>query len=685
MNTENNNLSQNDVKELLSKYDRESSYYEYKGVMKWFITILAISFSVFQLLSANVLSLSSQILITVHLAFGLTLIYLLFPTKKFGFFIISFVFNKLEKRLPDSIVQLKRKISAVIVSIADVILPLAGAGVGLYWVINYKELILRAGNYNQLDFIIGTIAIILVLEAARRVVGLPITIIALFFLFYALYGKYFPDFMSHRGLSWERITSHMFFTLDGILGTPLWVSAKFIFLFLLFGTFLEKTGVGQYFNDLALTIAGKRVGGPAKVAVFSSALQGTISGSSVANVVTSGSFTIPMMRKLGYRKEFAGAVEAAASTGGQLMPPIMGAAAFLMAEFTNIPYWDIAKAAAIPAIMYFAGIWIMVHFEAKRTGLEGMKEEDLPDKKEVLKKIYLLIPVFVIIGGLMLGKSPIFAAMSGLISVVLVGILGKLLGHNEMKLIDLVIALEDGAKSALGVIAATSAAGMIVGTVTLTGLGLKFANGLIDLAGGLLIPTLILTMISSIILGMGSPTTANYIITSTIAAPAIIELLTANGAEVTAAVLLPAHMFAFYFGIVADITPPVALAAFAASGISGGKPIQTGAEASRLAIAAFIIPYIFVLSPEILLIDTTFMKTLLIVATSSIGMIGVGAGLMGYWLRHLKWYERVLAVPAGLLLIVPSMWTDGIGLGTLGILFVIQLMTRNNQQTVKAA
>ncbi|GBF12164.1 TRAP transporter permease [Tepidibacillus sp. HK-1] len=641
-------LSQEEVHQLLTKYDRESAFYQYKGLMKWIVTILAISFSIFQVYASLTGNLPSQLLITIHLAFGLSLIYILFPTKKY--------------------IKLDFPILNIFVKILDIILPILGASVGLYWVYEYDGLVMRAGNYNKLDFIIGLLAVLLVLEASRRVVGIPITLIAALFLIYAKFGNYFPGFLAFRGLSWERIISHMYFTLNGILGTPLWVSAKFIFLFLLFGAFLEKTGVGQYFNDLALLIAGRRVGGPAKVAVFSSALQGTISGSSVANVVTSGSFTIPMMRKLGYRPEFAGAVEAAASTGGQIMPPIMGAAAFLMAEFIGLSYWEIAKAAAIPAILYFAGIWIMVHFEAKRTGLRGLTKEELPDKKEILKKLYLLIPLFVIIGFLMMGRSPIFSAISGIVSVIIVGLIGMLLGHNNMKIKDLFLALEDGAKSALGVVAATAAAGMIVGTVTLTGLGLKFANGLIDLAGGILIPTLILTMISSIILGMGSPTTANYIITSTIAAPAIITL---------GKPALAAHMFTFYFGIVADITPPVALAAFAASGIAGGKPIRTGAEATRLAIAAFIIPYIFVLSPELLLIDTNFWKTLLIITTASIGMLGISAGLMGYWLRHLNWLERILAIPAGLLLIVPGIWTDTVGLGTLAILLVIQYLTRN--------
>ncbi|MFV9510644.1 TRAP transporter permease [Tepidibacillus sp. LV47] len=636
-------LTEEEMHQLLSKYDRESNFYKYTGVMKWLITILAVGFSLFQLYAALFGNIPLQLLVPVHLGFGLTLIYILFPTKKYV------------------------KKSNLFTIFLDFLLPILSAGVGFYWVFEYKDLIIRAGNYNQLDFVMGLIAILLVVEASRRVVGIPITVIALFFLIYAKFGNYFPSFLSFRGLSYERIVSHMYYTLDGILGTPLQVSAKFIFLFLLFGAFLEKTGVGQYFNDLALLIAGKRVGGPAKVAVFSSALQGTISGSSVANVVTSGSFTIPMMRKLGYRKEFAGAVEAAASTGGQIMPPIMGAAAFLMAEFIGMSYWDIAKAAAVPAILYFTGIWIMVHFEAKRTGLRGLTDEELPDKKEILKKIYLLIPLFVIIGLLMSGKSATFSAISGILSTIIVGIIGMLLGHNEMKLKDIFFALEDGAKASLGVIAATAAAGIIVGTVTLTGLGLKFANGLIEFSGGLLIPTLFLTMISSIILGMGSPTTANYIITSTIAAPAIIQL---------GVPALAAHMFTFYFGIVADITPPVALAAFAASGIAGGKPIRTGAEATRLAIAAFIIPYIFVLSPQLLLVNTTILKTLWIVTTAFVGMLGISAGLMGYWFRPMYWIERVLAIPAGLMLIVPGLWTDSVGLGILVLLFIIQFTTR---------
>lgn len=650
-------ISEIDQQELLSKYDLESRYRDFKGILKWIVTVGAISFSGFQLYTAIFGTLASQLQRSIHLTFALGLIFLLYPMHK----------GANNNRLP----------------IIDGILSVVSIFVGLYWFIEYDNLVQRAGMYNTLDMVVGGLAILLVLEAARRVVGLPIVIIAITFLLYALYGNYMPGFFEHRGVSLERLISHMYFTLDGILGTPLGVSATFIFLFLLFGAFLVKTGVGQYFNDLALLIAGRQIGGPAKVAIFSSALQGTISGSSVANVVTSGSFTIPMMKKTGYSKEFAGGVEAAASTGGQLMPPIMGAAAFLMAEFTGIAYWDIAKAAAVPAFLYFAGIWIMVHLEAKRLGLRGLSKEELPDKKEVLKKIYLLAPLFIIIGLLMFGFSPIRAALYGILSVILVGAIRK---ETRLSLKQILEALENGARTALGVASATAAAGMIVGVVTLTGLGLKFASGLIDLSNGILLLTLFFTMIASIILGMGSPTTANYIITSTMAAPAIVLLLSDPGAtEISVTILLSAHMFAFYFGIVADITPPVALAAFAACGVSGGRPIKTGVIASKLAIAAFIIPYIFVLSPELFLIDTSFGAAFMVIASSLIGMIGIGSGVMGYLILSMNAFERLLGGAGGLMLIYPGLYTNLIGLVLLGVILVSQLIKSKNQQKLAAS
>jgi TRAP transporter 4TM/12TM fusion protein len=459
--------------------------------------------------------------------------------------------------------------------------------------------------------------------------------------------------------------------MEGILGTPLGVSSTFIFLFILFGAFLEKTGVGAYFNDLALVVAGRRIGGPAKVAVFSSALQGTISGSSVANVVTSGAFTIPLMKRLGYRAEFAGAVEASSSTGGQIMPPIMGAAAFLMAEFIGVPYMEIVKAAVLPAILYFAGIWIITHFEAKRLGLRGLTREEIPDRKEVLKKSYLLLPILIIIAALMMNVSAERSAIIGIVSTVLVGAIRK---ETRMSLSDILEALAAGARTSLGIIAATACAGIIVGTVTLTGVGLKLANGLIDLAGGNLFLTLFFTMIASLILGMGTPTTANYIITSTIAAPSLVQLGVPE---------IAAHMFTFYFGIVADITPPVALAAFAAAGIAKSSPMRTGVESTRLAVAAFMAPYIFVVSPALLMIGTSFLGAVWAMITAVLGMIGVGAGLIGHWMTKMNPLERLAAIIGGILAVIPGWQTDWPGLALLALAYAFSLVKSRRKQSGK--
>ncbi|MFC0417248.1 TRAP transporter permease [Cytobacillus solani] len=641
-------LSLEEQQKLLEKYDPEAGTRKLKGIIGWIVFIGLLSFSLFHLYTGVFGMLTAQLQRSIHLGFALALIFLLFPARK-----------KDRGR--------KHKVAWY-----DMILAILGVAVGAYWPLFIDEIVMRAGRLTEIDFYIGLLAVLLVLEATRRAVGLPITIIAIVFLLYGIFGPYMPSFLAHRGLNLDRLIQTMFFTTEGILGTPLGVSATYIFLFLLFGSFLVKTGVGQYFNDLAVSIAGKRIGGPAKVAIFSSALQGTISGSSVANVVTSGSFTIPMMKKLGYKKEFAGAVEATASTGGQIMPPVMGAAAFLMVEFIGggITYWEIAKAAAIPALLYFTGVWIMTHFEAKRLGLRGLKDEEMPNRKEVLKKIYLLLPILAVIVLLMSGMSVIRAALWSIVITIIVSAIRK---ETRISIKDFIDALVDGARTALGVAAATAAAGIIVGVVVKTGLGLKMANGLLDLAGGLLIPTLMLTMVAAIILGMGSPTTANYVITSTIAAPAIILLGVPD---------LSAHLFVFYFGIIADITPPVALAAFAAAGVSGGDPIKTGVTATKLAIGAFIIPYMFVLSPELLMIDTTWYYLIWVVFTALAGMMAIGAGVIGYWLRKLNWVERILGVIGGLLLIYPEGISDIVGLVIFVLLIVLQYVFKRDD-TVK--
>ncbi|MED1797286.1 TRAP transporter permease [Brevibacillus porteri] len=640
------NMNQQEMDKLIAQYDKESATRQLAGPMKWISFGLLVLFSLYQLSSTLFFTLPPQIHRPIHLAFGLALVYLLYAGTPKG------NHNK--------------------IGLVNMILALLGVFVSLYWVIDYEGLVTRTGNYTTMDMVVGGIAIVLVLEAARRVVGIPIALIATIFLLYTYFGPYMPGFLEHRGSDVERIIGHSYYTLEGILGTPLAVSSTFIFLFVLFGAFLEKTGVGEYFNDLSLVIAGKRIGGPAKVAVFSSALQGTISGSSVANVVTSGAFTIPMMKRLGYRSEFAAAVEASSSTGGQIMPPVMGAAAFLMAEFIGVPYLEIAKSAILPAILFFVGIWIMTHFEAKRLGLRGLSKEELPNKKEVLKKMYLLLPIVIIITALMMNISAERSAIIGIISTIIVGAFRK---ETRMSIADILEALASGARMALGVVAATACAGIIVGTITLTGIGLKLANGLIDLAGGQLFLTLFFTMIASLILGMGTPTTANYIITSTIAAPALIQL----GVPAIAA-----HMFTFYFGIVADITPPVALAAFAASGIAKSKPIKTGVESTRLSIAAFMAPYIFVVSPALLLINTTLLESIWVMLTSTLGMIGVGAGLIGYWMSKLNVLERILAVAGGVLAVIPGIETDIAGFILLGLVFSLSYYkARKQKQSVQ--
>ncbi len=434
-------------------------------------------------------------------------------------------------------------------------------------VIHYRELILRAGLPTLEDTIIGAMGILLVIEAARRVVGIPMVCVVLFFIAYAFAGPYLPGLLAHRGLTINQFVSHVYYTTEGIFGIPLGVSSTFIFLFILFGAYLEGTGLGKFFIDLANAIAGWASGGPAKVAVLSSGLMGTVSGSSVANVVGTGSLTIPMMKKLGYHKDFAGAVEAAASTGGQLMPPVMGAAAFLMAEFVGVAYVEIVKAAVIPAFLYFMGVWLGVHFEAQRNNLKGIPREELPKVGEILRERgHLAIPLIVIVYLLVSGYTPMRAALVAIVLSILVSAIKK---STRMKSAEIIKGLENGARNVLGVLVACAAAGIIIGVVTKTGVGLKLASGLLQLSGGMLLPSMFFTMVTAIILGMGVPTTANYVITSTIAAPALLQM---------GVPILAAHMFVFYFGIIADVTPPVALAAYAGAGISGGNALSQCVE-----------------------------------------------------------------------------------------------------------
>lgn len=625
-----------EMQEKLKSLDKESNTVEYKGICGKIVAIICICFSLFQIYTGLFGTLDAMIQRCIHLSFGICLVFLLCPTKK------SWV---KEGRFHP----------------IDVILAVIAMIPPIYILVNYQQLILRAGTVTPVDAVVGLVGIIMVLEAARRIVGLPIVIVVLCFLAYGFLGPYMPGPLAHRGLTIKQMVGHLFFTTEGVFGIPLGVSSTFIFLFILFGAYLEKTGLGKFFIDIANAIAGWASGGPAKVAVISSALQGTISGSSVANVVGSGSFTIPMMKKLGYHKNFAGAVEAAASTGGQLMPPIMGAAAFLMAEFIGIPYMEVVKAAVVPAILYFLGVFLGVHFEAKKNHLEGTPRSQLPAWTKIMKEEgHLAIPLIAIIGLLASGYTPMKAALAGIF--ISIGT-AMLRANTRMSFWDIVDGLVKGARGALGVIIACASAGMIIGIVTKTGVGLKLASALVTVASGNFMLLLLCTMLTSLILGMGVPTTANYVITSTIAAPALIQL---------GVPILAAHMFVFYFGIIADITPPVALAAYAGSAISGGDPLKTGVNASKLGIAAFIIPYVFVLSPQLLGIGATFGSVLFTTITAIIGMTGISGAMIGQFYCKANVLERLILLAGGLCLIDPQTLTDIIGIAILAAVFALQ-------------
>jgi len=634
-----------EIEEIMAKYDKESAFRRLAGTPGFIISVIAIIFSLFQLYASLSGVIPERILRATHLGFVLLLGYLLYPATK------SMPRDKMHWM--------------------DIVLGIMGFATTGYISFNYEALISRAGNYTAVDIFVGILGILLVLEACRRIVGIPITVIAGLFIAYAYLGPYMPGFLNHRGYSLNRIVSHLFYTTEGIIGTPIGVSSTFIFLFILFGAFLEKTGIGKFFIDLANAVAGFAAGGPAKVAVLTSALEGTVSGSSVSNTVGSGSFTIPMMKSLGYKPEFAAAVEAAASTGGQIMPPIMGAAAFLMAESLGIPYLDVAKAAVIPALLYFTGIWIMVHFEAKKMGMKGLSKDQIPNFWVVLKERgHLFIPLVAIIYFLVEGSTPMRAALYGIIFSIVASMIKKC---TRMSFRDFIDALEMGARNIIGVAIACAAAGIIIGVVTLTGLGLKMATGLLGLSGGIKLLTLFFTMVASLVLGMGAPTTANYIITSTITAPAVMQL---------GVPALAAHMFAFYFGIVADITPPVALAAYAGSAIAKSNPLKTGIQATKLAIAAFLIPYIFAYNPALLLIDTTPLQIIQITITSLLGMVGVGAAMEGYFIAHANKLERFFLLIGGLLLIEPSLITDILGIGSIAVVFLYQVKKARSKKLV---
>jgi len=655
---------QKELDDIMLKYDRESAYRKFSDHRGTIIAVLAIIFSLIQLYHTfNPL----PYIRPLHLGLVMLLAYLLYPAKK----------TMRKDTLPWY----------------DVALAVIAFGVCLYQVINLQNLNarIRLQDYERILAIIG---IVLLLEATRRVVGLPIVIIATTFICIAVFGKYMPGFLKSNN-SWKRIVEHLWYDQEGVFGTAIGACTTFIFLFMLFGAFLEKTGVGEFFIDLSSAIAGHRRGGPAKVAVISSGLMGTVSGSSVANTVGTGSFTIPMMKKIGYRPEFAGAVEAAASTGGQIMPPVMGAAAFLMVDSVGLPYGQIIKAAVIPAMLYFSGILLSVDLESKKRNLLGVSKDLLPRVGRIMsERGHLLAPLIVIIY-ILVGTSltPAFAALISMVVAAVIGYIKTLLDllvpndksvdtilkqRTGLKGKDYLDCLETGARSVLSVALACGTSGIVSGIITVTGIGARIGDGFTRLSGGNLFLLLFFTMITSIILGMGVPTTANYIITSSVMAPVVIKAMETSLPAVVESlsslgsgyVKLPAHMFTFYFGIVADITPPVCLAAMAGAAIAKANPMKTGFEATRLAIAAFLIPYMFIFSPQLLMINAAWHEILRMMGTALMGMFGVAMFMQKFYMSRLNIIQQLLALAGGLLLIDPGLVTDIIGLGLIVLVIV---------------
>ncbi|WP_246829174.1 TRAP transporter permease [Peptoniphilus sp. HMSC075B08] len=645
-----------DVDELMEQYDLETSKLrKLTGKVALFITIVAILMSAFHLFTSWHGTLLAMKQRSLHLIFAFTLGFALYP----GF----------------------KKSSKDKIDIMDWVLMILSIGVWGYIFFNVEAIALKGGQMSTTDMVLGVLAVLLTLEVTRRVVGPELPIVTIVFLLFAYFGRHLPGVFAHRGFNVTRIVSHMYMTTEGIMGTPLGVSSTFVFMFILFGSFLDKTGVGEFFIDFAYALTGSTRSGPAMTSVLSSGLMGSISGSSVANTVTTGAFTIPLMKSVGYKPHYAGAVEATASTGGQIMPPVMGAAAFIMADFTGFPYISIVKAAIIPAVLYYIAVGTMVHLEACKLGLKGMPRESLPKVSHILRKQgYLTLPLIAIIFMLVKQYPPTMAALTGIVIGIIVAFAASLIKKdNSFTPKDILGAMEAGAKGAVGVACACACAGMIVGVVTLTGFGLKIAEVIVLIAKGKLIPTLFLTMIASIILGMGLPTTAKYIVLATMAVPAITKL----GVN-----LMSAHLFILYFGVVADVTPPVALAAYAGAGIAGANSMKTGVQAFKLAIGAFIIPYIYVINPHLIMVDSvvgTTVNWLPITAaiptiiTALIGTICLAGTVESYLFGNLRIWQRVILLGAAFALLDPKLLTDAIGLGALAVIFVTQkLLNKNN-------
>ena len=603
-----------DVEELMKKYDRESNVRPWEGIPAIVIKVLLAAFSVFMIYMNLFAVWDERIRRPLFLGIVILFVFILYPASKSG--------GKPQKvnRIP----------------FYDIILAVAGSGCFFYFVINSQTIIKHGIRISQLEVWLGVIGILVLAECCRRVTGIPIIVVAGCFVLYAFFGA---------GKSLNIIIYNLFYTTEGVIGTPVGVCSTYIVLFIIFGAFLEATGISDFFIQCANSIAGSASGGPAKVAVISSALCGMVSGSSVGNTVTTGSVTIPMMKKTGYPGAFAGAVEAAASTGGQIMPPIMGAAAFLMAEMVGVPYSQIVIKAILPAVLYFTGIFLMVH-------------------------IYLLIPLVALVYLITAGYTMSRAAIIATFLCIVVSMFNKEHRMTPKKFLD---ALETGAKNTLSIAVACGIAGIIAGVVTMTGLGQVFIDVIVRISNGNLLIALIFTMLCCIILGMGVPTTATYIIMATTCAPILTTGMGLNA--------ICASMFVFYFGIVADITPPVALAAYAGSAIAKSDPMRTALNASKLAIGAFLIPYIFCLNPAMLLIDTNIPEFVLIIITSVIGMFAISAAIEGYMTTNLNPVLRIVLAVAGLMLIYPGIVTDIIGIVVTVCVFLFTMRFGKSRQT----
>ena len=627
-----------DLDSVMKKFDRESNTRVWSGKPKIVVNCILAAFSIFCIYVTFFATWLDAIRLSSFMGSITFIGYLVYPAKK-GMQKTNYI------------------------PWYDICLMFIGSASFFYYTFDAMTVIQQGNTFQTHQIIIGVIGILCLLELCRRCVGIPIIIVAGIFIIYAMFwGLTNPDM-------WRRIeglVGKLFYTTtSGILSTPVNTCSKYITIFIIFGAFLERTGIADFFINISNSVVGRFSGGPAKVAVVASAMEGMVSGSSVANTVGSGSVTIPLMKKTGYKPEFAAAAEASASTGGQIMPPIMGAAAFLMAENIGVPYSNIVVRAILPAVLYFMGVFITVHLEAKKEGLRGLTKEELPRFLPLLKQSYLLLPLIILIALVGSGSRSIaYAAAIAIVVTIVVGIFNKQDRITPKRIWE---ALAAGGQGMITVAVACGVAGIIAGTITMTGLANVIINGIVALAGNQVIIALFLTMLCCIVLGMGVPTTANYCIMAATCAPILIKMGVPD---------LAAHFFVFYFGIVADLTPPVALAAYAGAAIAQANPMKTAFTATKLAIGAFIVPYVFALNPAMLFIDTSVGEVILICITSFIGIFGVSAALEGYFLHKMHWYERIVSAVGGLLLIYPGIITDVIGLGLVAAILVMQIITK---------